>query len=185
MRRTLDAQQQCHILELFTFETFCYLDLPQMCRCSSLRHFVLAEFRRACLYESLASLQSPSLMLDLLLDLLLLLAYLSTRPLKWLTHPQRLKHHHLFLSVDPFLDVVPFPEEILECLVSLHVLVSQMLHLLHIDLLEQCADIDALNQLHDTLVQLLVVNLVLIVLLNHLGVLCSQHLLLARQPLLL
>jgi len=46
---------------------------------------------------------------DLLLDLLLLLAYLSTRPLKWLTHPQRLKHHHLFLSVDPFLDVVPFP----------------------------------------------------------------------------
>jgi len=60
-----------------------------------------------------------------------------------------------------------------------------VLHLLHIDLLEQCADIDALNQLHDTLVQLLVVNLVLIVLLNHLGVLCSQHLLLARQPLLL
>ena len=60
-----------------------------------------------------------------------------------------------------------------------------MAHLLHIDLLEQRTYIDALDELHDDLLQPLVINLNLIVLLNNTSVVDRELLALLLQPLFL
>ena len=83
------------------------------------------------------------------------------------------------------LNDVPFVEEGLEGLIRLNVLVGEVTHLLHVDLLEKSADIDALNDLDDLLVELLVLRLELLVLFDELGVVCREDLLLASESLLL
>ena len=60
-----------------------------------------------------------------------------------------------------------------------------MAHLLHIDLLEQRTYIDALDELHDDLLQPLVINLNLIVLLNNTSVVDRELLALLLHPLFL
>jgi len=50
------------------------------------------------------------------------------------------------------LNDVPFVKQRLESLVGLHVLVSQVAHLFHIDLFKQSCNIDALNDFYDLLV---------------------------------
>ena len=60
-----------------------------------------------------------------------------------------------------------------------------MAHLLHVDLLKQCADVDALNEQMNLLLELLVVSLILLVLLDGLRVVPSQDLLFALETLLL
>ena len=60
-----------------------------------------------------------------------------------------------------------------------------MLHLLHVDLLQQRADVDALDQTEDLFLQLLVLLLVLLVLLDGDCVLALQDLFLLLQCLLL
>ena len=62
------------------------------------------------------------------------------------------------------LDDVPLVEERFEGLVRLNILVGQVAHFFHIDLFEECSHIDALDDLHDILVKLLVVHLELFVL---------------------
>ena len=76
-------------------------------------------------------------------------------------------------------------DERLECHVHIEVLSSLMAHLLHVDLLKQCADVDALDEQMDLLLELFVVSLILLVLLDGLRVVPGQDLLFALQSLLL
>ncbi len=69
----------------------------------------------------------------------------------------------------------------LERHIHVEVLGGLVAHLLHIDLLEQCADVDALDQHVDLLLQLLVISLVLLVLLDSLCVVTSQDFLLTLK----
>ena len=60
-----------------------------------------------------------------------------------------------------------------------------MAHLLHIDLLEQRTYVDALDELHDDLLQPLVINLYLLVLLNNTSVVNRELLAFLLHPLFL
>lgn len=60
-----------------------------------------------------------------------------------------------------------------------------MSHLLHVDLLQQSADVDTLDQQHNLLLQLLVVLFVLLVFLDDGGVLLRDDLLLLAESFLL
>ena len=65
----------------------------------------------------------------------------------------------------------------------MNVLVGQVAHLFHIDFFKECSHIDALDDLHDLLVKLLVVDLELLVLFDELCVVRREIRLLRRQPL--
>jgi len=71
----------------------------------------------------------------------------------------------------------------LERHVHVEVLSRLVAHLLHIDLLEQRADVDTLDEHVNLLLQLLVIRLILLVLLDGLRVVPRQHFLLTLQPL--
>lgn len=80
---------------------------------------------------------------------------------------------------------LPLANHRLERHVHSLVLGGEVAHLLHVDLLEQCAHIDALDQLHDDLLQPLVVGFHLLILLDHSSVARSELLALLLEPLLL
>ena len=73
--------------------------------------------------------------------------------------------------------------ERLESHVHVEVLSGLVAHLLHIDLLEERADVDALDQQMDLLLQLLVISLILLVLLDRLCVVSRQDLFLTLESL--
>ena len=81
------------------------------------------------------------------------------------------------------LDAFPFIDEVLESAVHRDVLGCLMAHLLDIDFLEKGADVDALDQFHDSLLNDLVVDLELIVVLNQIGILLNEYLVLSSQTL--
>ena len=83
------------------------------------------------------------------------------------------------------LNDLPLVEEGLESHVHVQVLVGKVSHLLHVDLLQECADVDALDELVNLGLHLLVVGLGLIVLLDDLSVVAGENLLLLCQSLLL
>ena len=60
-----------------------------------------------------------------------------------------------------------------------------MLHFFHVDLLEESADIDALDQLHDDLLEALIISLSLLILLDHSSVAGSELLRFSLQAFLL
>ena len=80
--------------------------------------------------------------------------------------------------------MLPVPDECLEIFVHLDVLSSQVAHLLHIDLLKQSTDVDALDQLVDLNLELRVIQLEFLVLLDQVGVVHGENFLLGNQSLL-
>ncbi len=60
-----------------------------------------------------------------------------------------------------------------------------MAHLLHIDLLEECGDIDTLDKFHNNTLQLFIILLVLLVLLDSGSIVYSKFLLLLDESFLL
>ena len=83
------------------------------------------------------------------------------------------------------LDTFPLVDEGGESHVHVDVLVCQLAHLFHVDLLEECADVDTLDKLHDRGLQALVIRLVLLVLLNCGDILSLKLLIFSREPFLL
>ena len=87
--------------------------------------------------------------------------------------------------VSLLLNASEFVDEVLECLVHPDVLVSLVAHLLDIYLFEKCTGVDALNELHDGLLQSGVFCLHLLVLFDNFNILLGKYLALGRQALLL
>ena len=87
--------------------------------------------------------------------------------------------------VSLLLDASKFVDEVLECLVHPDVLVSLVAHLLDIYLFKKCTGVDALNELHNGLLQSGIFCLRLLVLFDNFNIILGKYFALGRQALLL
>ena len=83
------------------------------------------------------------------------------------------------------LDAFPLVDDLGKGHVHVDVLVCQLAHLLHVDFLEQRADVDTLDKLDDLCLQALVIGLILLVLLNCGSILSLEFFIFSREPFLL